>query len=197
MKAARRTRVDRVLLAAREYTGALVGYHDVIAAWFEISTSDLKALDLLERSGPRCAGDIAKSTGLASASVTALIDRLEGKKLVRRAPDARDGRRVMVEPTEVLREYLLPLFDPISRRLRLQLEGLGPAELVTVETFLTRSGRDLRAATRSVRRGRRRPFPSRAPGRSGRGATSTTESRRPPATLGPRALQKSGPVADL
>ena len=72
------------MLALREHNAAAVAFHGAVAARFGLNMTDLKALDILERTGPRTAGEIAAETGLAAASVTALIDRLARKRCVRR-----------------------------------------------------------------------------------------------------------------
>jgi hypothetical protein len=43
--------------------------------------SDTKTMDILLRLGPLTAGELGEHTGLATASVTSLIDRLEKKGL--------------------------------------------------------------------------------------------------------------------
>lgn len=83
--------------AARAHSTATVLFHASMAEEFGLSPTDTKALDLLERSGPMTAGELVERTGLASPSVTALIDRLESKGLARRVRDTTDRRRVIVE----------------------------------------------------------------------------------------------------
>src|SRR5690606_3398227 len=60
------------------------------------SSTDVKTLDVLLRLGPLTAGQVAQHTGLATASVTSLIDRLERRGYVERVRDAGDRRRVYV-----------------------------------------------------------------------------------------------------
>jgi len=83
--------------AVRAHSTATVLFHSFMGEQFGLSATDSKALDLLDRFGPLSAGDLVERTGLASPSVTALIDRLESKGFVRRVRDAQDRRRVMVE----------------------------------------------------------------------------------------------------
>ncbi len=71
--------------------------HARVAATLELGVTDLNAVNLIARNGPLTAGEIGRCLGLASASVTALIDRLEAQQFVRRVRDADDGRRVRVE----------------------------------------------------------------------------------------------------
>lgn len=61
-----------------------------------INATDLNTLNLLSFSGQMTAGQLAKATGLSTASITGVIDRLEEAGFVRRERDATDRRRVVV-----------------------------------------------------------------------------------------------------
>src|SRR5687767_13752894 len=90
--------LEELALVGREHSDATVLFHSIIASQLDLHPTDYKALGMLERLGALSAGDIAKHTGLATASVTNLIDRLENKGFVRRVRDADDRRRVLIEP---------------------------------------------------------------------------------------------------
>src|ERR1700730_11975696 len=63
--------------------------HTAIAERSGLTATDTKTIDTLIRLGPVSAGELAGYTGLATASVTSLIDRLTKKNLVRRPRDSR------------------------------------------------------------------------------------------------------------
>ena len=95
---AERARAVEAFVAAVLANGAAtVRLHAQVAASLGITVGDLTVLELLARRGPLTAGELGAATGLASASVTGLIDRLEDGRWVRRARDPADGRRVRVE----------------------------------------------------------------------------------------------------
>src|SRR5262245_29131941 len=73
--------------AGRRHSDATVMLHSAIAQRFDLTATDLKALGFLDRLGASTAGEIAHHTGLATASVTSLIDRLEMRGFVRRTRD--------------------------------------------------------------------------------------------------------------
>jgi DNA-binding MarR family transcriptional regulator len=89
----------QAVAAARELTTAAVIYHEAVATMLGLGPTDEKALDLLRRHQWLTAGELAAHTGLAPATVTALVDRLVAKGFARRVADPGDGRRVRVEPT--------------------------------------------------------------------------------------------------
>lgn len=61
--------------------------------------SDFAVLEVLLHKGPQPVNIIGKKVLLTSGSITAAVDRLESKKLLRRTSDARDRRSRIVELT--------------------------------------------------------------------------------------------------
>ena len=81
-----------------------------------INATDLNCLNLLSFSGQMTAGQLAKATGLSTASITGVIDRLEEAGYVRRERDAADRRRVVVRlVTERALREVAPVFLPMVR----------------------------------------------------------------------------------
>ena len=89
--------VEAMLGAGREQSDATMMFLNAIAQHFGLSLTEQNAISVIDRLGPLSAGEIAAHTGLATASVTSLIDRLEAKGFARRVRDAQDRRRVFVE----------------------------------------------------------------------------------------------------
>jgi DNA-binding MarR family transcriptional regulator len=61
-----------------------------------INATDLNCLNILSFSGSLTAGELARATGLTTASITGVVDRLEAAGFVRRERDPADRRRVVV-----------------------------------------------------------------------------------------------------
>lgn len=136
-----------LLDAGREYSTAAVLFHGAVAERFGLGVTDLKALDLLQRRGPLAAGEIAAETGLASASVTSLIDRLERKRLARRLRDPEDRRRVIVSLTPRVEEAIVPLFESLSRRMLARFRSYDDRLIGSIREFLIRGAREMREET--------------------------------------------------
>ena len=64
-----------------------------------LNATDLNCLNILSFSGSMTAGELAKATGLTTASITGVVDRLEAAGFVTRERDATDRRRVVVSIT--------------------------------------------------------------------------------------------------
>jgi DNA-binding MarR family transcriptional regulator len=146
VKRVQREKLEQTMRSAREYTAAVVFYHELVAKKLGTSVSDLKGLELIQRWGPRTAGELMAGTGLASSSVTAMIDRLQRRGLVKRTKSPLDRRKVLVELTPRFSEQFVPLFDPLSRRLRRGLRALSTPDLEAVQAFLATAAKDVRVA---------------------------------------------------
>ena len=98
--------------------------------------TDLLALGYLRDKGALSAGALGESLGLASASMTALLDRLERAGYARRQPHVNDRRSVMVELTAAGRAEVGTLFDLLGSDVATALSDTSPAELEAVARFL-------------------------------------------------------------
>jgi DNA-binding MarR family transcriptional regulator len=133
--------------AGREHSDATVLFHAAVAAQLGLNPTDHKTMSILEREGPMTAGEIADRTGLATASVTALVDRLEQRGFVRRVRDPNDRRRVIVEPVPEGVAKFSPFFESPGRSLSWLLARYSAEELRVILDFLGRSTERLRSET--------------------------------------------------
>jgi DNA-binding MarR family transcriptional regulator len=140
--------LEQLAMAGRASSVATVMFHTAVAARQGLSASEEKALDLLERSGPLTAGELARQSGLAPASVTGLINRLEQKGFARRIQNPSDRRSILVE-VDVERMYarVAPLFADWIRSLEELYAGYSDEQLEVVLHFLTEAARRQQEAT--------------------------------------------------
>jgi DNA-binding MarR family transcriptional regulator len=61
-----------------------------------LNATDLNCLNILSFSGEMTAGELARATGLSTASITGVADRLEEAGYVRRERTPKDRRRVVI-----------------------------------------------------------------------------------------------------
>lgn len=126
--------LDRAL---RETSGQSVLFSEAVASSVGIHPTDLEALDLLARHGPMTAGRLAELTGLSTAAVTALIDRLEARGYARRRRDPEDRRKVYVEvELEPARAEIQPLYKGLSAGMEELLKEYSTDELARIRDFL-------------------------------------------------------------
>jgi DNA-binding transcriptional ArsR family regulator len=97
VSAERRRLEGEFLLAVRRAGSIMQLLGQVSADRIGINATDLNCLNLVALTGHVTAGDLARQTGLSTASITGVLDRLEEGGFVRRVRDPHDRRRVIVE----------------------------------------------------------------------------------------------------
>lgn len=113
-----------------------------------INSTDGRCLDIVDRRAPISAGQLASEAGLTTGAVTAVLDRLEGKGLVRRVPDPDDRRRILVEVTDKQRQEAGRLYLPLKAMADPWFEGLGEDQILLLIAFnrVSREVNEKRAA---------------------------------------------------
>ncbi|MCD9025097.1 MarR family winged helix-turn-helix transcriptional regulator [Cohnella silvisoli] len=71
-------------------------FHQAAAAKLGLGITDMKTVSTLQQEGPMTAGQLAQRLNLTTGAVSNVIDRLEQRKFVKREPDAKDRRKVIV-----------------------------------------------------------------------------------------------------
>jgi DNA-binding MarR family transcriptional regulator len=107
-----------------------------------INATDGRCLDIIDRRGLISAGQLATEAGLTTGAVTAVLDRLEDKELVRRVPDPNDRRRILVEVTDRQREAAGRLYFPLKEMADPWFEGLNEDDIRLLIAF-NRVGREV------------------------------------------------------
>jgi DNA-binding MarR family transcriptional regulator len=111
---------------------------NAVAQRFGLSLTEQNAISVIGRLGPLTAGEIAAHTGLATASVTSLIDRLEAKGFARRVRDAQDRRRVFVELHPERACSYGQQFDPLRQSFARLLRGYRDEERAVILDCMVR-----------------------------------------------------------
>ncbi len=132
-----RARLSLDFIAAVRKTGSLMHLMSQAAAdRVGINSTDLNCLNILSFSGHLTAGELARATGLTTASITGVVDRLEQAGLVRRERDARDRRRVVIHlETEKALGTIAPVFGPMMGSWQRMTEQYTDAELRLIVEF--------------------------------------------------------------
>jgi DNA-binding MarR family transcriptional regulator len=128
--AGRRRMEVEFLMAMRQTGSTLQLLGQVAAERIGVNATDLNCLNIVALTGPMAAGDLARQTGLTTASITGVLDRLEEGGFVRRERDPKDRRRVIVNlnPGPALRE-IGPTFGPLVMAWRAAAASYSDEEL--------------------------------------------------------------------
>ncbi|WP_037307250.1 MarR family winged helix-turn-helix transcriptional regulator [Amycolatopsis orientalis] len=136
MSSERAELVERILNGSRALSTETVMFHTAIAEQSGLSAVENKVTDYLARFGPQTPKALSQLSGLAPASITALIDRLEGKGVVARKPHPEDRRKVLIEIDGARMADVAPLWDHLVKSVREACEKYTDGELETVLRFL-------------------------------------------------------------
>ena len=127
---------SQVIASMTELGGALGRLNDLIAQQLGIAQTDLLCLHVLNRAGASTAGTLSAQLGRTTGAVTHMIDRLEKAGYVRRRPDPRDRRRVLVEALAPGLERIASFYDGIEVRSRRLMATFSGEQLAAIHTFL-------------------------------------------------------------
>jgi DNA-binding HxlR family transcriptional regulator len=137
---AERQRLEGDFLLAMRRVGSIMQLlGQVSAERIGVNATDLNCLNIVALTGSMSAGDLARATGLTTASITGVLDRLEEGGFVRRERDPHDRRRVIVNLNAGpgLRE-VAPVFAPLVKAWRTAAAGYSDDELRLLLEFQQR-----------------------------------------------------------
>ncbi len=123
----------------REFSTVTVLMHQAIAQKAGLVGTDHKYIDLLLQHGSMTAGQLAHLSGITTGAVTAMIDRLEKSKLVKRERSITDRRKIVVilNQEEALKR-IGPSFKLMEEDLENLYDSFTESELIAVEKYLKR-----------------------------------------------------------
>jgi DNA-binding MarR family transcriptional regulator len=138
---------------SRNYSDASILMHEAIARSVGLSGTDHKYLGLILKKKEMSAGEIAEITGLTTGAVTALIDRLEKRKLVKRKAEKTDRRKVMIIPnTQKAMELLGPIFNDLQKRTQELKSTFSDAEINVIERYFVSATTIMKTVTQNLKK---------------------------------------------
>jgi DNA-binding MarR family transcriptional regulator len=138
MSSTRAKLVGEVIDGIGRTTERAMQMNHVAAGAIGVNPSDMQCLQALQH-GPRTAGELARQTGLTTASMTGMIDRLEKSGFVARRRDPEDRRRVIVElRMDHARKHIAPVFLPLLSSWRDLMSDYDDDALRLIADFLHR-----------------------------------------------------------
>ncbi len=123
-----------------------------VAARLGINPTDLEIVGLLSVTGPVTPGRLAEFTGLATGTVTLVIDRLEKAGFARRVADPKDRRSVLIELLSERAREAGELFAPVQAAGAQLLASYKDRDLALIADYLRSSNDRLREAASGLMR---------------------------------------------
>jgi DNA-binding MarR family transcriptional regulator len=131
-------------------TGQLTRLNQTVASGVGLAVGDLGMLELADRVGPLTPTRLAELSGLSPATMTGVLDRLEGEGWIRRERDPDDRRKVNI--SAVGRHRLVQrYYAGMQRRVHQICAGYTDDQLDVIVEFLNRVAEAGVAATLDLR----------------------------------------------
>jgi DNA-binding MarR family transcriptional regulator len=129
---------EQIVSALRRIIRAVDLHSRFLAQRYGLTGPQLVVLQQLERHGPRTAGELAEAVSLGQATLSNILERLEGRKLLRRRRSHEDKRCVINELTKAGRDALRVAPPLLQDRFVQELEKLEDWERSQILSTLQR-----------------------------------------------------------
>lgn len=141
---------QKVMIAAREHGISSVLFRNAIGRKVGLNVTDGECLSLLGIKGISSPTELAHYTGLTTGSATAMLDRLEKAKFIRRKPNPKDRRGVLIEINKEFTEKIGPVVAGIQKSHQDLLDSYSERELEIIADFLTRFTKNIKEHTKRI-----------------------------------------------
>ena len=128
-------------------------FHQALADILGFHITDHRCMHFLHRYGPMPAGRLSELTGLTTAAVTSIIDRLEQAGYAKRTNDPKDRRKTIVEPirNKKLERKLETIFTPMHEKMHKLLSSYSDCELDFLLDVMTKTIELTRGESKKLR----------------------------------------------
>ena len=128
----------KVFSAARDNNVSSILFRNAVARKLGLNITDSECLSFLSIKGGATPKELARYTGLTTGSTTAMLDRLEKSQFIKRKPNPKDRRSVLIEVSKKWSETAAPLVMGIQQSQAELIASYTDEELKIIADFLTR-----------------------------------------------------------
>jgi DNA-binding MarR family transcriptional regulator len=129
---------EAVIGNLRQFIAGSILYNQQIADRVGLRLSDMQCINALELMGPSTPGELARFTGLTTGGVTVMLDRLEKGGYLKREPNPRDRRSVLVRLNPAKAKKLQAFYGEVNERMDALLDATPERELRSVVNLLSK-----------------------------------------------------------
>jgi DNA-binding MarR family transcriptional regulator len=109
---------------------------DVASRLYGLNRTDMRALEIVSRSGPIAPTELARLMGFTTGGITTVVDRLEKAGYVARRQAGSDRRRLFVVATDATAETDQRVFGGLMHSTAELIGTFKRTELATIARFL-------------------------------------------------------------
>jgi MarR family transcriptional regulator, organic hydroperoxide resistance regulator len=129
---------ETVIRCLREFIAGSIIYNQQVADRVGLRLTDMQCINVLELMGPSTPGELARCTGLTTGGVTVMLDRLENGGYIKRAPNPRDRRSVLVRLKPTKLRKVRGFYREINERMATLLDETPEPELRSFVNLLSK-----------------------------------------------------------
>jgi MarR family transcriptional regulator, organic hydroperoxide resistance regulator len=129
---------ETVVRSLRQFIAGSILYNQQIADTLGLRLIDVQCINVLDLLGPSTPGELARSTGLTTGGVTVMLDRLEKGGYLKREPNPRDRRSVLVRLKPAKLKKIQAFYAEIDRRMEGLLDETPERELRSVASLFSK-----------------------------------------------------------
>ncbi|WP_161630296.1 MarR family winged helix-turn-helix transcriptional regulator [Mycobacterium sp. UM_CSW] len=116
----------------RQFIAGSILYNQQVADRVGLRLTDMQCINVLDLMGPSTPGELARCTGLTTGGVTVMLDRLENAGYVKREPNPRDRRSVLVRLNPAKLKKVNAFYGEINEHMAGLLDDTPESELRSV-----------------------------------------------------------------
>jgi DNA-binding MarR family transcriptional regulator len=129
---------ETVIRCLRQFIAGSILYNQQIADRVGLRLTDMQCINVLELMGPSTPKELARFTGLTTGGVTVMLDRLEKGGYLKREPNPRDRRSVLVHLNPAKVKKMQAFYGEINQRMATLLDETPERELRSVVKLLSK-----------------------------------------------------------
>jgi MarR family transcriptional regulator, organic hydroperoxide resistance regulator len=129
---------EAVINGLRQFIAGSILSNQQIADRVGLRLTDMQCINALELIGPSTPGELARFTGLTTGGVTVMLDRLEKGGYLKREPNPRDRRSVLVHLNPAKLRKMQAFYGEINERMDALLDATPERELRSFLNLLSK-----------------------------------------------------------
>lgn len=128
----------KVLMAARDNGISAMLFRNAMARKFGVTLTESLCLTLLGINPNSSPKELAHNIGLTTGAITTLLDRLEKRGFIKRKPNPKDRRGVLIEIDEEYTKEAMKMVTGIQKAHKELVNSYSDKELEIIQDFLIR-----------------------------------------------------------
>jgi DNA-binding MarR family transcriptional regulator len=125
-------------VGAREYGVSTTLFRNAVGDKLGVNDTDMQCLALLFFKGMSTPTELSKYTGISTGATTAMLDRLEKAKLIKRKPNPNDRRGILIEVDKSSVKTVGPMFADTRVAQDKLVASYSEKELQVISDFFKR-----------------------------------------------------------